>query len=783
MTKSILQLLRNSVVYDTKELAISGLSGKLKSLPAGAPAIASYTDGDTKSILFGISYGEGIYQIFEGAKVDEHGKLQLPEEVKTKLDEIQAELNSTQTGAGLSENGSYTPDTGTTYISGATSLMDADKKLDAAIKAVEQNATKVKAGDGIGVQESGHTATVSVKISESDKVLTVDGDGILTNINLTWDKQQGLKLIGKNGKAIATINATDFIKDGMLENVELVALSGGTEANPEKLPDGTYLKFTFNTDGGAKVLYVNVTSLIDIYTAGNGITVSGNNEISAKVKEGENILKVDSTGLYIDKSILDSQIGDSKYKSALPDELTTPSKHGGLAAGVSVSALKEKTLSQLFDDILFEEIQPTVKAPSCSISPKGSWANNGIYEVGAAAPSNAETDFDISFDRGTCTVVGQPTKYRAGTETSRDVKLGSSALQPSSKITLGKMTYNLTVNHGEGDTLITSKGNQATVRPNPLTAGSVSATCEIYGTYPYFCNGQSASSSNQDTNLPASVTPNTKLPLQKWTDTLIGAKFASEASTGTRLEFIYPNTKNVTKVEFFNTVSGKWEVFGADKYTTSAAEQQNIQGVQVDYMKLTTTGFMSGALQLRFTVADAGKSLEEPTYNGEPITDEIIGMLAKNSTTVPFAPDNTPALFASVTGNRPSGVSAFAVNFEPGGQSPLDARTLVPTKADLITEATYSSKNYYKGMTVTVLNDGGSVALYVLKDETKITQADYSGWEKIDAKAAKVTAGNGITVSGNNEISAKVKKNDSFLEVTEEGIKTKNSITIDCGEY
>ena len=775
MTTSILQLLRNSELCTNKKDAVAKLSAKLKTLPVGAPAIASYTDGGATSILLGIAYDKNNYQIFEGAKADGSGNLELPEEVKTKLDAIQDELDKTQNGAGLNADGTYAPETASNYLNGATSLKDADKKLDAAIKAVEEKATKVKAGNGIDVQESGHTATVSVKIAGTDRVLKADTNGISANINLTWSTSDGLKLIGKDSTVIATIPATDFIKDGMLEDVELVT-------NPSGQTAGTYLKFTFNTDGGAKVLYVNVTSLIDIYTAGDGIAVSGKT-ISAKVKDGEKILKVDGTGLYVDTAALDTQIGDSKYKSALPDELTTPTKHGGLAAGVSVSALKEKTLSQLFDDILFEEIQPTVKAPSCSISPKGSWANNGIYEVGAAAPSNAETDFDISFDRGTCTVVGQPTKYRAGTETSRDVKLGSSALQPSSKITLGTMTYNLTVNHGEGDTLLTSKGNKATVSPNPLTASSVSATCAIYGTYPYFCNGASASTNAQDSSLPGSVTPNTRLPLQKWTDTLIGAKFASESTTGTRLEFIFPKAKNVTKVEFLNTVSGKWEVFGADKYTTSAAEQQNIQGVQVDYMKLTTTGSMSGALQLRFTVSDAGKSLEEPTYNGEPITDEIIGMLAKNSTTVPFAPDNSPELFASVTGNRPSGVAAFAVNFEPGGQSPLDARTLVPTKADLIAEATYSSKNYYKGMTVTVLNDGGSVALYVLKDETKITQADYSGWEKIDAKAAKVTAGNGITVSGNNQISAKVKEGDSFLEVTAEGIKTKDSITIDCGEY
>lgn len=443
------------------------------------------------------------------------------------------------------------------------------------------------------------------------------------------------------------------------------------------------------------------------------------------------------------------------YQSALPDELTTPSKHGGLAAGTKVSDLKKKTLSQVFDDILFEEIQPTVQNPSCSITPKGSWSNNGIYEVGAAAPSSA-TDFNVSFNRGNCTVVGQPTKYRAGAETGRDIKLGASALSEGSKITLGTMTYNLTVNHGEGDTLLTSKGNKATnARPNPLGAGSVKSSCNIYGTYPYFCNGASASSSAQDSNLPSSVTPNTKLPLIKWTDALIGAKFASEASTGTRLEFHFPSEKNVTKVEFFNTVSGKWEVFASANYVISEAGNKQIQSVDVPYKKLTTQGSLSGALQLRFTLANATRlmSNEPYTYNGEEITDATFRALAMNSSTVPFmAMNDAPVTLAAATGNRPAGVANFAVNFEPGGQAPLDARSLVPTKADLINAATYSAKNYYKGMLVVVADDGGKPALYVLKDTAKLTSADYSGWQRVDVGGQSIIQiVNDLTTGGTNK--------------------------------
>lgn len=110
--------------------------------------------------------------------------------------------------------------------------------------------------------------------------------------------------------------------------------------------------------------------------------------------------------------------------------------------------------------------------------------------------------------------MGQPNKNRAGAETGRTIKLGSAALNASQKVTLGQMTYNLTVNYGQGDTLLTSKGNKASLNPNPLPAGSVTASTSIFGTYPYFCNGANASTGNGESSMPSGPTPDTKLPLK-----------------------------------------------------------------------------------------------------------------------------------------------------------------------------------------------------------------------------------------------------------------------------
>ena len=52
--------------------------------------------------------------------------------------------------------------------------------------------------------------------------------------------------------------------------------------------------------------------------------------------------------------------------------------------------------------------------------------------------------------------------------------------------------------------------------------------------------------------------------------------------------------------------------------------------------------------------------------------------------------------------------------------------------AGLKTGDVESGKNYYKGMMVVVADDEGKPAVYILKDVSKITSGDYSGWQRVD---------------------------------------------------
>ena len=54
----------------------------------------------------------------------------------------------------------------------------------------------------------------------------------------------------------------------MINTVELVT-------DPESHDPGTYLVITFNTDAGKDAIYLDVSSLIDVYEGHNGIKVTG----------------------------------------------------------------------------------------------------------------------------------------------------------------------------------------------------------------------------------------------------------------------------------------------------------------------------------------------------------------------------------------------------------------------------------------------------------------------------------------------------------------------------
>ena len=81
---------------------------------------------------------------------------------------IKTELDATQTGAGLGADGTYTADSASTYIKTATSLKDADSKLDAAVKAVKDQV------DALG---SGSITALQAEVDAMETAVGLKADG------------------------------------------------------------------------------------------------------------------------------------------------------------------------------------------------------------------------------------------------------------------------------------------------------------------------------------------------------------------------------------------------------------------------------------------------------------------------------------------------------------------------------------------------------------------------------------------------------------------------------
>ena len=108
-------------------------------------------------------------------------------------------------------------------------------------------------------------------VKADDKVLSLTDKKLSATLGLSYDSgNKKIKLTGINKAEIASIDATDFIKDGMLKSASFTGAAG--EGGQHK----NCIKLVFNSDGPADPIYIDVSSLVDTYTAkvGSGLTLN-----------------------------------------------------------------------------------------------------------------------------------------------------------------------------------------------------------------------------------------------------------------------------------------------------------------------------------------------------------------------------------------------------------------------------------------------------------------------------------------------------------------------------
>lgn len=296
----------------------------------------------------------------------------------------------------------------------------------------------------------------------------------------------------------------------------------------------------------------------------NGISYSGG--VSAVSIEGTT-LKITMVGGSV-KTVDLAEI--LKYKSALADNIATVNALGGIPAGTTVARLKNKTFSQLFDELIFPTVNPTFEAPFASLSLNRISTIQEVGTTGASVPVAAS--FNTVYNPGAIKIAGVKKQDRGGAlkpnESFIYINNAPASKEFPTEIPEGSIIYKYRAAYAQGPQPLDSKGNNY---QTPLPAGTVdSAPITINGVYPYF--------TNKDNNGAFA-----KLALTT-SNTLSAVKFKAEGPN--KHTFKLPVKYTLTKVELLNTLSGKYENYGVDKFT-KRTENIEVQGKQVEYAVYT----------------------------------------------------------------------------------------------------------------------------------------------------------------------------------------------------
>jgi len=441
------------------------------------------------------------------------------------------------------------------------------------------------------------------------------------DLGIVYDSEQKvIKLTGKNGQLLGVIPANDFVKDGMIEHVELVDNS---------------IVITWNTDGGGDITVIPLSGLIKIYRVAedsqNYLSINQDtNEISIKIGNTENTLGLASYTQYKEvKDIVGDGIADTTltreieilkektdtqesgiYSPELDGNVRTPFAVGGIPTGTTVSYLSGKTMTEMFNEILFPEVYPLVATkPSVTAINGGSVVGgevedivNGIALFGDELTIDAVTatvsngKFNASF-----TLPAQPSPiYTTGLTLSVEytgLKNASASAESQWRGYAGlgnnTITWTAQMNYSAPTNKpVTSFGNETTETGKTTSNGAAvwtngssikTKTTTIKGVYPIF------------TNVAGSDIIFTTVLFEPLFSGTTSPEISVPSESISQKHFIldYPAYLRVTHF-YIKDLSGNFVDFSAPYNAESEIVSHNVNRTPVQYKRLVTTGSLLG---------------------------------------------------------------------------------------------------------------------------------------------------------------------------------------------
>lgn len=281
-------------------------------------------------------------------------------------------------------------------------------------------------------------------ISATDNTLSSSKAGYISydtdtkRINL-WASADDVTTGGK--EPLSFIDATDFVKDGMLSSVEVIEAS--EESPVDGKTSGTYIVFKWNTDSGkAESTIIEASKIGKIYSGSKSIQIDeSTNAISVKEVDA-NITKTTR------EMTVSSAIGDYAANTVIPE-------------GTDIMAI----LANIFEKTL--GIKTTQPSASLSLT---SGDNAGTYEYGSAIDAVwAATLIPGSYD-GDGWITSQPTGVAAKTYTWTNASDGTVAITSLTS----PVTVTCSISYDAGNMPVNNKGTE--LPDKRIAAGSKEAS-------------------------------------------------------------------------------------------------------------------------------------------------------------------------------------------------------------------------------------------------------------------------------------------------------------------
>lgn len=547
-------------------------------------------------------------------------------------------------------------------------ILRIDEALELLTEATEANASGIKAN---AEAISGNAKSISEieeelkgflikNVDSNDKVLSVADGIIASQIGLKYE-DNFIILTGKDNTEISKFDASAFVKDSVLENVEVIT----KDEDGEK-----YIQFTWKTEGDTtKTDEIKVSDFAKLYEAGTALEISEDGvTFNVKVAANDNFISVNQNNELIvddittDKAMLKEAITIEGGPLAT-DAVKNAFSNGVIPAGTDIqSVLKALLCVEIYptptdnkDDITYSV---SIENPSVTAS---GVSNNALVEVGQTIKINAVSAKAVSisktnpkvetFEHGySASIDGEINTGKTISGTWTISQMGGNVYELSAAATGFTGTLPTTVQNADasGCTLsacdlvaiegtntytvtedapkhtgsytgvesmyvVSNLGGRSEEHKSPSIEGeeniekdptNKSGSFTVVGVYPIYTNGVSASTNDATAAAMAPLGEpvsgdGTKLSLMK-AGTAFAVSFANQSQEAYKL--FLPGTWKVSSAKALHPTTNKYEVDCKANFVKNGTVTRTIQGKEVTYTVYNWAS-TEGPNRVKFTVA------------------------------------------------------------------------------------------------------------------------------------------------------------------------------------